>query len=171
MEEPRGQPGGSEESRDCKDRKLILLQSGQKGVGVQSSGLLSPGAGWNHRDLPGNNWSQRSCAAAEREKCLPSSGLGKATYRDHTPLIPNRVGEGQEKAPRLTARICTAGTLRGYSHSAACGLSGTQHTSILQPKVKVSCSKISATGTYSDSTDVTLSITAFFINTPPWSNF
>lgn len=87
MEEPRGQPGGSEGSRDCKDRKLILLQSRWEGAGLQSSGVLSPGAGWNHMDLPRNNWSQRSCAAAEREEkylfpppypqCLHSLALEK----------------------------------------------------------------------------------------------
>lgn len=115
-------------------------------------------------DLPGNHWSQGGFAAAE-DTCFslptppsihpsvpPILQSGKSNRQGSDPLIQNRVEKGQETDPGARARACTAVSPQSHSHSARI-----LHTSILQPKVIVSCSKVSANGIYSDYTDVTLS--------------
>lgn len=170
MEEPRVQLGGREASRDCKCRKLTLLQGrGQRGGdsrarlgvgGLVTRCRLEPQ--WT--DLPGNHWSQGGFTAAE-DACFslptppsihpsvpPILQSGKSNRQGSGLLIQNRVEKGQETDPGARARVCTAVSPRSHSHSARI-----LHTSILQPKVNVSCSEVSANGIYSDYTDVTLS--------------
>lgn len=179
MEEPRGQPGGSEKSRDRKDRKLAGLQSRwERGGGSRAQGCchqVQAGATCTCPIATGvrevvqlqRGRGRSTCASLPTptlgtRQCFPSFSLGKANHRGHTPWIQNRVGKGQEKASGKTAKACPAVTLQSYSHSTLCVLSRTQYISILQPRVKVSCSKVSATDICSDCTNVTLSNNRLF---------
>ena len=172
MGEPRGQPGGSEESRDHKDRKLTLPQGRRKKAG--SSGAQTHCHQLETRTtVDWTVWQQleqeRSSSCREegeevpvtRSPSLPSIHLfmppilqaWKSNQWGSDPLIQDGIGKGQENDLRKTR---TAGTLGSYFHSVLCVVSRTLHTSILQPKVIVSCSKVSTTNIYSDCTDVTL---------------
>lgn len=95
-------------------------------------------------------------------KCLPILQPWKSNPWGSYPSDSEQGRKRTRKTPRITAGRGIALNLQRYSHSVVCGLSMTQHTSILQAKVNVSSSKALATGLCSDGTDVTLSSNSLF---------